>query len=237
MERRRRMVSGSPISLLRLPLVARTFSAPNSARRIAAVISLTVVFPLLPTIPATGSENRRRQNFASAPSALIVSATQSTVSAAALRMAAANSAERSVATIAATAPRANACDTKSWPSNLSPLIATNRSPGASERESIETPLNHAYGPSSVPSIARAAVAESIIDHSTRRVRALRGPNREMAAARPRFPGRARGPFRQAGQRRRHVRDLSPRRLQQHDRVALRSGGFRFRECHERSRWQ
>jgi hypothetical protein len=67
----------------------------------------------LPVIPATGSENLERQNFASVPSALSGSTTQSIVAADASRTAAASSVARSIATIAAAAPRSNAWETKS----------------------------------------------------------------------------------------------------------------------------
>ncbi len=57
----RNSVSGTPMSLFRLPRVARQRSAPNAAARIAAIISLTVVLPLLPVTPISGMSNCRRQ--------------------------------------------------------------------------------------------------------------------------------------------------------------------------------
>ena len=50
----RNSVSGTPISLFRLPRVARRPSSPWAAARIEAIISLTVVLPLLPVTPMTG---------------------------------------------------------------------------------------------------------------------------------------------------------------------------------------
>ena len=54
-------MSGRPIALLRLPAVASTAGAPNCSRRIDAIISLTVVLPLLP------DDERERQVEARAP--------------------------------------------------------------------------------------------------------------------------------------------------------------------------
>ncbi len=68
----RHSVSGTPMWLLRLPCVTR--HGPSSAR-IAPVISLTVVLPLLPVMPTTTPANERRQAFANAARPASVSAT------------------------------------------------------------------------------------------------------------------------------------------------------------------
>ena len=95
-----------PMSLLRLPSVASTGSRePQWAARIAAIISFTVVLPLLPTIAASGSVNCARQYAASCPSAASGSATATS--------APVSSGARSCATSAATAPCASAAGTKS----------------------------------------------------------------------------------------------------------------------------
>jgi hypothetical protein len=57
----RNSVSGTPISLFRLPRVASRLSSPWAAARIAAIISLTVVLPFEPVTPITGKVNFRRQ--------------------------------------------------------------------------------------------------------------------------------------------------------------------------------
>ena len=59
--RRQSSVSGSPIALLKLPWVESTRSAPKCAESAAAVMSFTVVLPLLPTTRASGSVKRARQ--------------------------------------------------------------------------------------------------------------------------------------------------------------------------------
>ena len=69
-----RMVSGTPIRLLRLALVACTrYRAPNAAR----IISFVLVLPLDPVIATTGvpSGSMRRRARASSPSAVSVSST------------------------------------------------------------------------------------------------------------------------------------------------------------------
>ena len=64
--RRRSSVSGTPMSLLRLPCVEKAASA-SQARRIEAIICVTVVLPLLPVTAISGSWKRRRQAAASSP--------------------------------------------------------------------------------------------------------------------------------------------------------------------------
>ena len=66
--RRRSSVSGRPMSLLRLPRRREHARRRRSARaRIAAIISFTVVLPLLPVTTTSGSAKRARQCAASAP--------------------------------------------------------------------------------------------------------------------------------------------------------------------------
>ncbi len=58
--RRRSSVRGTPMSLLKLPCVARAAS-PFQARRTAAIICVTVVLPLLPVTAISGRSNCARQ--------------------------------------------------------------------------------------------------------------------------------------------------------------------------------
>ena len=51
--RRRISISGTPMSLLKLPCVANAAS-PCQARRMDAIICVTVVLPLLPVTPISG---------------------------------------------------------------------------------------------------------------------------------------------------------------------------------------
>ena len=67
--RRRSSVSGTPISLLRLPRVASTASSPKCARRIAAIISFTVVLPLLPATRRAAARSARARPRPARPSA------------------------------------------------------------------------------------------------------------------------------------------------------------------------
>src|SRR5437016_4566446 len=59
--RMRSRVSGTPMSLLRLPLVASTAASPAWQRKIAASISFTVVLPFEPAIATRAGEKRARQ--------------------------------------------------------------------------------------------------------------------------------------------------------------------------------
>ncbi|MCY1365729.1 hypothetical protein D9M68_623170 [compost metagenome] len=59
--RKRSNVSGTPISLLRLPAVARRRASPRQSASMAEIISLVVVLPLLPVTATTGRENCARQ--------------------------------------------------------------------------------------------------------------------------------------------------------------------------------
>ena len=78
----RHSVNGTPMWLLRLPCVTR--QGPSSLR-IAPVISLTVVLPLLPVMPTTGPRNDRRHAFAKRDSATSVSGTTTCGNAASTR--------------------------------------------------------------------------------------------------------------------------------------------------------
>ena len=73
--RRRSNVSGTPMSLLKLPRVANAPPPGHWASRIAASIWVTVVLPLLPVTAITGNVNRARQVVARDCSAALVSAT------------------------------------------------------------------------------------------------------------------------------------------------------------------
>ena len=56
--RRRSKVKGRPMSLLKLPWVAKDWSGPGcQARKMLAIICVTVVLPLLPVTANKGSEN------------------------------------------------------------------------------------------------------------------------------------------------------------------------------------
>ena len=99
-------------------------------RKIAAVISLTVVLPLLPVIPTRSrSRKRLRHAAASSPSARTGSrARMNGIGSSGAR-----------STRAAAAPRRQASPMKSCPSNLGPRTATNNAPRETVRESVPTP--------------------------------------------------------------------------------------------------
>ncbi len=63
---------GSPTKLLRVPRLLRT--RYRSSKR-KAIISLVLVFPFVPVIPITGTENLSLQNLAMSPKARRVSGT------------------------------------------------------------------------------------------------------------------------------------------------------------------
>jgi len=139
---RRSSVSGTPMWLLRLPRVARQLPA---CPRIAAVISLAVVLPLLPATPTSGPRKCARQARAARSSAAWVSGT----------MICGSFTGRSASTSAPAAPRASAAARKSWPSNLGPLSAMNSCWAVSVRESLTTSVYAASLPDSRPPQARA----------------------------------------------------------------------------------
>ncbi|MCY1237529.1 hypothetical protein D9M72_502310 [compost metagenome] len=152
--RRRSTVSGRPMSLFRLPPVARRCSSPTAAAKIAAIISLTVVLPLLPVTATAGSVNWRRQPAPSSPSARRVSgATMAGTPASTSRL-----------TSTAAAPRATTSAMKSCASKRSPLRATNRSPGSTLRLSVCTRENFtAPSPQTrAPAIQPAACCKVVI---------------------------------------------------------------------------
>ncbi len=127
---RRNSVSGTPISLFRLPCVARRACSPTAAARIDAIISLTVVLPLLPVTPMTGRVNPVRQACAMRPSATSVSGTT---------IAGSVQPAGSVDTTTAATSRAATWSRKSWASNDSPRNATNSAPASTLRLSVDTP--------------------------------------------------------------------------------------------------
>ena len=128
--------------LLKLPGLACT--SPDSAR-IAAIISLTVVFPLLPVTPITGISKRLRQCSANCPSATVVFSTTRPGREV-------DSAER-LTTAAAPAWRASA--TKSDPWKCSPSKATNSAPGSNVRVSVDTDVTSTSAPVNLPPITSA----------------------------------------------------------------------------------
>ena len=138
----RSRVSGSPISLLKLPCVASTAS-PKAARRMLAIISLVVVLPLLPVTAISGREKRERRQPASKPSACRVSAT--TISG---RPGTSTFCTACPSMTAAAAPAAWAAARKSWPSKRSPRKAIKSWPWPICRLSQETPVNNRSCPSS-----------------------------------------------------------------------------------------
>jgi hypothetical protein len=113
--------------LLRFPRVA---SVEPERSRIAAIISLTVVLPLLPATPTMGIENCARQAAADPDRAAWVSGT--TICG--------NGRSTRVSTTAPAAPAVSAAATKSLALNLGPRSATNNSPALSVRVSVDTPV-------------------------------------------------------------------------------------------------
>ena len=120
-------VKESPIILLLLPCVKCVF--PYSCRE-EAKICLVLVFPLLPVIAITLPENLFLENCAIFLSETFVSFTNN-----AFHFSAYCSSETS----APEAPFEIADSIKSWPSNLSPLIAINKSPFCIVLSSMLTP--------------------------------------------------------------------------------------------------
>ena len=95
----------------------------------AAIISFTVVLPLLPATPTMGSENWARQAAAEVVRAAWVSCTTICDSGRSTR----------VSTTAPAAPAAAAAATNSLPLKRGPRSATNSSPALSVRVSVDTP--------------------------------------------------------------------------------------------------
>ena len=96
--------------------------------RIAAVISLAVVLPLLPATATTGKVKSARQRLASSCSARSVSGTTTC----------GNGAGVARSTSAPMAPCAAAACTNAAPSKFGPRSATNSAPGFKVRLSVET---------------------------------------------------------------------------------------------------
>ena len=124
-------VSGTPMRLLRLPLVACTASVRENA---ALSSSLVLVLPFDPATAITLRPQARRHAVASCPSATRVSDTTyvGTPRPAAL--------VASLTTNAA-APASRAVARKSCASKRSPLSATKTSPRAIARVSVDTPAS------------------------------------------------------------------------------------------------
>ena len=158
-------VSGTPISLLRLPRVAET---GPMVRKIAAIISLTVVLPLLP-VTATGRRSWKRLLHAEAsrPNEHTESRTR--------MKGTGTSGARS--TRAAAAPRRTASAMKSCPSKLGPRTATNSAPCGIARESVPTPRNVTSPPAARASSAAAASPSRISITAAPPARAAPPPDR------------------------------------------------------------
>ena len=133
--RSRSSVSGRPMWLFRLPSVANAAS-PSQARRMLAIICVTVVLPLLPVTAISGRLKRARQAPASRCSAASESVTCSPGHCTA-------SSPRSASSATAPAPRARS--RKSCASKRSPFSATNRSPSRRLRVSLCTRLKTMSG--------------------------------------------------------------------------------------------
>ena len=157
--RRRNSVSGTPMWLLRLPSVAKAPS-PSQARRIAAIICVTVVLPLLPVTAMSGRSKRARQPVASRCSASRLSATS--------RPGQASTVARPGRARPAPPqpPWPGRLASMSWPSKRSPFSATNRSPARSVRVSLCTRvIGVAPSPTSVEPGSSAWAWASVIMHA------------------------------------------------------------------------
>ena len=166
--------------MFKLPLFRNTV---YFADRNSAVSSFVVVLPALPVIATTFAPDRRRTSRAPSCSARVVSATSIT-SGAGPAFPASGKAGVAVTTAPA-APAASAAATKSCPSNRSPRMATNRSPGCTDRVSIDhrsTRWSPARRETTRPPVAAA------ISAARQRNRLATGPRHPRAAA----PARQRG---------------------------------------------
>ena len=148
---RPRSVRGRPMRLLKFPVFFNTF---RLRLKIAAVISLVLVLPLLPETAITGMSNLMRRFRASSPSAKRVSLTKITAAEAPGGRVTPRD------TITAPAPFATASSTKAWPSWFSPGRAMKQSPGLIPRVSVQTePIPAPGSPeSSLPPASPANVA-------------------------------------------------------------------------------
>ena len=151
--RSRSTINGTPMWLFRLPLVANAAS-PHHARRMLAIICVTVVLPLLPVTAINGRCMRRRQPAAICCRPCRLSATNKPGKASAARPRSAS---------AATAPAPRACCRKSCASKRSPRSATNRSPARSVRVSLCTRSNRtAPSPTTAEPGTSACACASVI---------------------------------------------------------------------------
>ena len=219
-ERRRNSVSGTPMSLFRLPSVASAAS-PCQTRRIEAIICVTVVLPLLPVTAMSGPLKRWRHWPASSPRASLASGTSTPGRPQAASWAAAPSSHST-----ATAPRAAASGRKLAASKRSPFRATNRSPACRLRVSVCTRAQR-----TAPSPTRRALLSQPASSCNVRFMALmrthlptrraaagpgaRSPGRKTGCACRALPGSPRGPCRRSAprrpDRRRPARARWPRR--------------------------
>src|SRR5471030_22375 len=168
--------------IVEIPAVASRALSPTAAARIDAIISLTVVLPLLPVTAISGIVKRLRQPWANAPSATRVSLTliAGTLKSSGVRV-----------TNAAAMPRCATCGRKVWASKRSPLIAMNRSPGPAVRLSVDTRSNATFSsPITIaPGICNAASrsVNSVIRHlralawRERQAPGVRDPDRRKRA--------------------------------------------------------
>ena len=124
----RSRVRGTPIWLLRFPMVAVTRYFAESTAQIS---SLVVVLPLVPVRPRTGMRNRERCMRASLCKASMVSSTTMYCPSSGMPL--------SLETTAHDAPEARACDAKRLPSKFSPFRAKNMAPCSMLRLSVDTP--------------------------------------------------------------------------------------------------
>ena len=129
--RKRSRVSGTPMSLFKLPCVASAAS-DAATRNMLATICVTVVLPLLPVTAMSGKANCLRHALARCCKAWWVSLTSSPLQPIACRCAGWHS--------AAAAPAARACSKKLLASKRSPRKATNKSPACRVRVSVCTRL-------------------------------------------------------------------------------------------------
>ena len=179
----RKMVSGTPSSLLKFFSVRRVL---NLRARTQATISLVVVLPELPVMPTTGTFTASRQRAASLAMAWATSGTVTT------------GPETPSGTLCARqqgAPASSAAAMNSCPSRLAPGRAQNISPGATSRLSRTAPVTarSAPPPWSVPPVYSATFATvmSIMRTSPSR-RLLSSGRARRRRCRARRPPGARG---------------------------------------------
>ena len=133
----RNRVSGTPIWLLRLRSASRTLKRWETT---AAVIRRVLVLPLDPVMATTAARLRWRWNAPRSPRARVVSATAAQASRSAARAASGSASRCRRSTSRPRTPRPSTSGMKRWPSWTSPWMATNSSPAAIMRESIDMPV-------------------------------------------------------------------------------------------------